>query len=157
MPPLIDKVIDGMDQVDATTRLPLMPFFVGDFLASTATWTGEEQALYLLLLAIQWSSGPLPPFIDKLAHMVRYPPKRFDTFWRARVAAKFEVTKSGLVNRRLEKHREKAQAIARINHLRAVKAAQAKYGNPPRSGTAAAPSTPPWKSNGSSKHSSEEE
>ena len=152
------KAAGAFDETDDTPpRLPFMPVFIGDFLASTATWTGEEQALYVLLLMMQWTGGPLPRSVENLARIVRYSPKRFITLWKARVEAKFDVTETGLVNRRLEKHREKALAIARINHLRAVKAAQAKYGNPPRSGTAAAPSTPPWKANGSSKHSSEEE
>ena len=151
------KAVGAFDETDdLQRRLPYMPVFIGDFLASTATWAGEEQALYLLLLIMQWTGGPLPPSVENLARIVRYPPKRFITHWKARVEAKFDVTETGLVNRRLEEHRAISQAIAVTNHKRAKKAAQARHGKLPQGATAGAPSTPPWKANGSSKHSSEE-
>jgi hypothetical protein len=65
-----------------SSKQPYMPFFFGDFLAATATWDGEEQSLYILLLAYQWSSGPLPAEPSRIAKMCRYDRKRFDQLWQ---------------------------------------------------------------------------
>lgn len=88
-----------------------LPLFVGDFLASTATWEGEERALYLLLLAYQWSSGPLPADVKKLARMCQYDPKGFAALWRI-VGQKFSELNGGIGNPRLEEHRARAVEIS---------------------------------------------
>jgi uncharacterized protein YdaU (DUF1376 family) len=106
-----------------------MPFFFGDFLAATATWDGEEQSLYMLLLAYQWSSGPLPSDPARIAKMCRYERKRFDVLWGT-VSAKFALTAKGWINDRLELHRERAKEIS---NKRA--AAGAKGGSVPKQKT----------------------
>lgn len=92
---------------------PFMPLFFGDFLASTPTWDGEERALYLLLLAYQWSAGPLPDDTRRLARMAGYDHDKFECLWLNVVRSKFVVTDEGLVNPRLEDHRQKALAISK--------------------------------------------
>ena len=93
------------------SKLPSMPLFFGDFLASTAAWDGEEQGLYLLLLGYQWSSGPLPRDPKRLARMVRYDAKAFAPLWEV-VSTKFSDTPDGLANPRLEEIRIRANEIA---------------------------------------------
>jgi uncharacterized protein YdaU (DUF1376 family) len=90
---------------------PYMPFFFGDFLASTARWKGEEQSLYMLLLAHQWAGGALPECTRELASMCRYEQKTFDKLW-PKVCTKFQLTDAGWTNERLEQHREKAKEIS---------------------------------------------
>lgn len=124
---------------------PYLPLFFGDFLASTATWDGEEQALYLLLLGYQWSSGPLPAEVSKLARTLRYDPKTFAKLWKT-VGKKFERTADGLVNVRLEAHRVRSEEIAVANKARAKHAAEQRWGN--------AQSNAPSKVNGSDSHAS---
>ena len=92
---------------------PFMPLFFGDFLASTPTWDGEERSLYLLLLAYQWSAGPLPKDPRRLARMCQYEFDRFEVLWVENVRQKFAETDAGLVNVRLEDHRQKAASISR--------------------------------------------
>jgi uncharacterized protein YdaU (DUF1376 family) len=92
---------------------PFMPLFFGDFLASTPTWDGEERALYLLLLAYQWSAGPLPDDVRRLARMAGYEYEKFECLWLNVVRSKFDATSEGLVNPRLEDHRQKALAISK--------------------------------------------
>ena len=92
---------------------PFMPLFFGDFLASTPTWDGEERSLYLLLLAYQWSAGPLPKDIKKLAKMCQYDFDCFQLIWMQNVRQKFDETPDGLINRRLEQHRTKAASISK--------------------------------------------
>lgn len=88
-----------------------LPVFFGDFLSSTIYWRGEEKALYLLLLGYQWSSGPLPSDPIQLAQVACYEAKQFIKLWEV-VGKKFVETGSGLVNRRLEEHREKSHQVS---------------------------------------------
>lgn len=88
-----------------------LPLFFGDFLSSTIYWRGEEKALYLLLLGYQWSSGALPKDLEQLAQVACYEPKHFMRLWK-RIEGKFEATAAGLVNLRLEEHREKSHEVS---------------------------------------------
>lgn len=87
-----------------------LPFFVGDFLASTATWTGPERGLYLQLLAFQWTSGPLPCDHGRLALALHYDLKEFQKLWPV-MAKKFQNGDGALINPRLETVREKNAEI----------------------------------------------
>jgi uncharacterized protein YdaU (DUF1376 family) len=95
----------------STSGQAFMPLFFGDFLASTAEWSGEEQALYLLLLGHQWSLGSLPADLDRLARLSKWDRALFDRCW-ATVASKFDVADGRLYNATLERHREKSRAIS---------------------------------------------
>lgn len=110
------------------TKQPFMPLFVGDFLASTFTWSGEEQSLYLLLLAYQWGSGPLPNDVKKLARAVRYEERTFRKLWPT-ISEKFPQTEGGIANPRLEQHRDKANAIAEKNRASGRVGAAARWRN----------------------------
>lgn len=107
-------------------KLPFLPLFFGDLLASTALWSGEERALYVLLLAYQWTAGPIPKEPEKLARMTQYDPKRFKILWKT-VGEKFSTTGAGLVNSRLEQHRVKAQQVSERNQERAKTAAEHRW------------------------------
>lgn len=95
----------------ASFREAYLPLYVGDFLASTAEWTGEEQGLYLLLLGYQWSIGSLPADPEKLCRMIRWDSRLFAKCWR-QVAEKFPRSGDRLQNPRLEQHRDKARGVA---------------------------------------------
>ena len=88
-----------------------MPLFFGDLLAATPTWDGEERSLYVLLLAYQWSAGPLPADPKKISKMCQYDQKNFAKLWKT-VSTKFVEGEGGLVNERLEEHRQKANEIS---------------------------------------------
>jgi uncharacterized protein YdaU (DUF1376 family) len=105
---------------------PYLPFFFGDFLASTAYWRGEEQGLYLLLLGYQWSSGPLPTNVEDLARIARYDIKQFQKLWK-RVGEKFVRSDGGLINQRLEEVRTKAHLISRQNSEAGKQGAAARW------------------------------
>lgn len=108
------------------SQQPFMPLFFGDLLAATPTWEGEERALYILLLAYQWTSGPLPADPKRLAKMTQYDAKTFATLWQT-VGPKFDPTPDGLVNKRLEQHREKSKAVSAKNAASGAKGAQARW------------------------------
>ncbi len=103
-----------------------MPLFFGDLLAATPTWDGEERALYVLLLAYQWTAGPLPDDVKRLAKMCQYDAKRFSVLWQT-VGAKFIKHPEGLVNERLERHREKSVKLSEKNAASGKKGAEAKW------------------------------
>jgi uncharacterized protein YdaU (DUF1376 family) len=90
---------------------PFLPFFVGDFLGATVLWEGEERALYMLMLAYQWSGGALPADLEKLSRALAYPHKKFMSLW-LRVGTKFTVNGSVLLNERLELHRAKTVELS---------------------------------------------
>lgn len=124
------------------SKQPFLPLFFGDFLASTAAWEGEERALYMLLLAYQWTSGPLPAEPKRLARMCQYDPKAFAKLWPT-VAPKFDATDAGLVNRRLEEHRAKSERISKVNEERARGAASKRWRDAPSIAPSIAPSNAP--------------
>lgn len=112
---------------------PFLPMFVGDFMAATAEWEGEEQSLYALLLMHQWAIGSLPTEIAKLARLVRYDQHTFERWWPT-VSSKF-VTREGdggairLVNLRLEIHRQKTIALQKKNAEAGKKGAEKRWRN----------------------------
>lgn len=107
---------------------PFMPLFVGDFIASTADWEGEEASLYLLLLAYQWTLDSLPPEPAKLCKLVRWDRELFDRMWPA-VSHKFVHRDGRLINERLEQHRAKSRELSIKNALAGKKGGQTKQQN----------------------------
>jgi uncharacterized protein YdaU (DUF1376 family) len=102
------------------TQTHYLPMFFGDLLASTPTWEGEERALYMLLLAYQWTAGPLPSDPKKIARMCQYETKAFLRLW-VTVSKKFVDGDEGLVNLRLEEHRQKAIDVSNKRALAGAK------------------------------------
>lgn len=97
---------------------PFMPLFLGDVLAETLGWTGEERALYVYLRALQWFGGPLSRDLQRLARTAQYDEVSFARLW-ATVQGKFVESDdgAGLINLRCEEHRSKVQ---RLSSLRAT-------------------------------------
>lgn len=106
-----------------------MPLFVGDFLASTAEWAGEDKGLYLLLLSLQWSVGSLPADAKALRRMAGYEPRSWACSW-AVISHKFPVCEDGRRrNQRLEIHRDYAQEQHRKRVAAGQKGAEVRYSN----------------------------
>jgi uncharacterized protein YdaU (DUF1376 family) len=114
-------------------REPFMPLFFGDFLAATGQWLGEERALYLLLLAYQWTTGPLPADPTRLATMCQYKPAAFSKLWRV-VGRKFVEREGCLVNLRLEEHRARSAELSAKNSSSGRAGAARKWGSDAGSG-----------------------
>lgn len=108
---------------------PYLPLYVGDLLAATQSWRGEEQALYVRLLMLQWSAGCIPNGPQNIAKAVRYNRNNFARLW-PRVSAKFVQSEHGLINLRLEEHRSHALDIKRRNSERATLAAHKRWDAP---------------------------
>ncbi|MCC7126448.1 MAG: DUF1376 domain-containing protein [Acidobacteria bacterium] len=109
-------------------KQPFLPLFFGDFLASTAEWSGEEASLYLTLLGHQWTLGTLPADPAKLARLVRWDRKAFEKCW-PQVSSKFAEQGGRLVNERLEQHRAKSEELAQKNKASGRKGAEARWRN----------------------------
>ena len=108
------------------SKQPFLPLFFGDFLASTAEWTGEERSLYLTLLGHQWSLGSLPTDMRRLCRLVDWDADLFEACWPM-VSTKFHELDGRLINRRLEEHREKARAISEKNKRNGKLGADARW------------------------------
>lgn len=107
---------------------PFLPFFIGDFMASTVEWEGEEASLYLTLLCYQWSLESLPTDAGKLCKIIRWDRDLFDRMWPT-VAIKFIERNGRLINERLEQHRAKSRELSKKNKLSGQKGGETKQRN----------------------------
>lgn len=120
---------------------PYLPLFVGEVLAGTVLWDGEERALLLLLMALAWASeSPLPADAAKLARICGYDAERFASLWRT-VSAQFEQTERGLIHTRVEQLRERAHQLQAQRVEASHKAVKAR--TKPSDGPSGAPSDGP--------------
>lgn len=90
--------------------LAMLPWFHSSFLAATQGWTFEERGAYFMLLGAQWETGPLPNEMNRLAGIVGIQPSTMKLLWKT-VGQKFKPTDSGLINQRLEEHRQRSIAL----------------------------------------------
>lgn len=99
--------------------LHMMPFWVGDWLASTRHMSPGERALFFDLLCHQWMSGPLAQDVDRLARLGGVSVAEFFKMWDA-VAPMFPVQPDNtLANERLERERRTSLAMRKNAHERA--------------------------------------
>ena len=86
-------------------RMSFFPFFPGDFVEATMTWTSREVGVYVRLLCVQWSDGSLDPDNTRLAMAVGLSPDDFEVVWEL-VSTKFPESPEGRQNPRLAAIRE---------------------------------------------------
>lgn len=87
-----------------------MPFYVGDYLSATTRLTTEQHGAYVLLLLDYWKNGPPPNDDAVLAQIVRMSLPA----WRkakASLIGFFEAKDGQLFHKRVEKERQRAEAI----------------------------------------------
>jgi uncharacterized protein YdaU (DUF1376 family) len=94
----------------STDGLAMLPWFHSSFLASTQGWTFEERGAYFMLLGAQWETGPLPNEMNRLAGIVGIQPSTMKLLWKT-VGQKFKASEAGLLNTRLEEHRQRSVAL----------------------------------------------
>lgn len=87
-------------------KLPYLPWFPRDFMSATRGWTLAERGLYRELLDVQWEAGAIPTKLDEIFEVVGARRREFTSAWK-KVQRKFvDDGAGGLINRRLEQHRE---------------------------------------------------
>jgi uncharacterized protein YdaU (DUF1376 family) len=91
-------------------ELPMMPWYPDQFAAATVTFCFNERSLYRALLDMQWAIGPLPNDPIRLANAVGMSLPEFELAWPV-VSKKFDETRGGLVNKRLEYHRSASLSL----------------------------------------------
>ena len=94
----------------STDGLAMLPWFHSSFLASTQGWTFEERGAYFMLLGAQWETGPLPNEMNRLAAIVGIQLSTMKLLWRT-VGQKFKAIDAGLINERLEEHRQRSVTL----------------------------------------------
>lgn len=110
----------------ATGRsLAMLPWFVRDYIAATRHLSLAERGAYTDLLFLSWEIGALPKDTARLARLVGCSVEEFADVWGA-IQGKFTETEEGLINSRLEQHREDnisfRDAKSRGGHSRATTA-----------------------------------
>ena len=124
-------------------KQPFLPLFFGDFLASTAEWSGEERALYLLILGHAWAANSVPADPERLRRLLGYDKGTFSSAW-PQVSTKFVEHEGRLYNERLEAHRMKSEELAEKRSKVGRKGAEKRWqsdGNSHGSGMAEASQT----------------
>lgn len=84
---------------------PYTPWYHGDFLRSTAGWTLTERAVYWMLLNAQWEIGHIPKEMSRLAAIAGITVEEITAVWKL-VGPKFIESEDGLINPRMEEHRQ---------------------------------------------------
>ena len=87
-----------------------MPFFVGDYLSATGRLTTEQHGAYLLILLDYWKNGPPPNDDAVLAAIARMAPSSWRKA-RAALIGFFEICDGLLIQKRVEKERERAAKV----------------------------------------------
>lgn len=114
--------------MENSPRLPRMPWYPRDFLASTQGWTFDQRAIYRALLDVQWDVGSLPDDEAALRRLLDVSPARWRKAWPT-VSPKFRRDEDGrLRNPRLEEHRVDAIAIYDSRRKGAAKTNQKRWG-----------------------------
>jgi uncharacterized protein YdaU (DUF1376 family) len=106
---------------------PYVPWYHGDFLRSTASWTLLERAAYWMLLCAQWESGPLPDDLTRLANIAGTDTTTMTSLWQV-VGKKFTKTRAGLVNKRMAAHRDNYQIYREGQSKRGKKGMASRWG-----------------------------
>lgn len=94
---------------------PYMPLYFGDILKLTLFWSGEERALLMLLLAVQWWHGPLPFDLLKLASAIKYDEQSFLALWNGHVHEVFTEREGGFIHEDTEARR---RSVAKMSDAR---------------------------------------
>jgi uncharacterized protein YdaU (DUF1376 family) len=106
---------------------PYVPWYHGDFLRSTASWTLLERGAYWMLLCAQWESGPLPGDMTRLANIAGTDTTTMTTLWQV-VGKKFIKTRAGLINKRMARDRADYQKYREAQSERRKKGMAVRYG-----------------------------
>jgi uncharacterized protein YdaU (DUF1376 family) len=110
----------------AADTLPMMPFFVRDFIAATRGMTLEQRGAYVDLLFFQWDLGELPSDPVELSRMLGASVEQFTSIWPV-IASKFKESNGTLKNLRVEIERKKAKKLKKTNSTKAKTAAKARW------------------------------
>jgi uncharacterized protein YdaU (DUF1376 family) len=124
-PPCRCRVLEAA--VVLVKGFPYVPWYHGDFLRSTASWTLIERAAYWMLLCAQWESGPLPNDLTRLANIAGTDMTTMTSLWLV-VGKKFPKTRAGLVNKRMAVHRAEYMKYRQEQSERGKKGMASRWG-----------------------------
>lgn len=103
---------------------PAFQIYPADFYMDTISWSSEDLGVYLRLLFCEWLNGPLDFNAKKLAKIGQISDKKWAKSWQI-VGQKFAMNGNGkLINKRLEREREKQQLWREKSSLGGKKSAE---------------------------------
>ena len=107
-------------------KRPWMPFYVGDYLASTGHLTTEQHGAYLLLIMHYWVNGRLPNSDRELMAIARMS----DSKWYSNRMAIASFFTTNWQHKRIEAELEKVKKISEARSLSGLKGAWKRHGGP---------------------------
>jgi uncharacterized protein YdaU (DUF1376 family) len=88
-------------------KAPAFQLYAGDLFVDTFLWSNRELGAYTRLLIFEWTNGPLPSEIKKLAKIVSEKVPKMIQIWNE-IGSKFVQNSDGnFINLRLEETRDK--------------------------------------------------
>lgn len=109
-------------------KAPAFQFYAADFDTATRGWLPDEVGVYIRLLCTQWITGPLPTEPRRLAVIVGMPVQDFEEIWKNTISHKFEKSKTGYINKRLEKVRDEQRQYRESQSENGRKGARKRWG-----------------------------
>lgn len=93
-------------------KAPAFQFYANDFMDATRLWDANACGLYVRCMCIQWTHGSIPSDLKILARALHCDRSELESVWHL-LQPKFEVGEDGqLRNSRLERVRERQQAVS---------------------------------------------
>ncbi len=106
---------------------PAFQFYAADFDQATRSWSAEEVGCYLRLLLHQWINGPLPAEDDRLRRIAGVDSDHWSSAWQT-ISSKFKLSKSGLLNGRLEQVRQEQEEYRKRQAEAGKRGAERRWG-----------------------------
>jgi uncharacterized protein YdaU (DUF1376 family) len=91
--------------------LAWMPFYVGDYIARTRHLTLQQRGALMDLIALSWTTGPLPGDQSRMAAMIGVSIGEFRKLWPAISSWWSEDNEGRLFNAELEQRRTEALRV----------------------------------------------
>lgn len=118
-----------------------MPFYIGDYLGDTQRLTTEQHGAYLLLILDYWRNGPAPDDDAVIQQITKLDSKGWKRC-RPAISRLFKIVGGEWRHKRIDAELVKAQANAERRSEKALKAAQARWGDSPKDARSNATSMP---------------
>lgn len=115
--------------------LPYIAWYHGDFLQSTVGWSLTERAVYWMLLCAQHEQGPLPEDPARLAAIAGCDAATMTAAWNV-ISKKFKKTRTGLINKRMEEHKQNYQRYLQHQSDAGKKGMAKRWGKKPEAPSA---------------------
>lgn len=109
-------------------KYPYLPWWLYDYRSDplVQAMSDDQDLAYRRMIEVSWDLGELENNPGKIASLIQFSPRKFDSVWKYPLTECWKDNGSGLVNARLEKEWEKVEASYRQKKRAGEASAQAR-------------------------------